>query len=124
MMAIFVWTIFFTIATALSVTLIGARDLVSGNITPLRMIEIIFDWRFILGAAFAFCARLFFIMINNSVYKISHLSESATTVTFFITTISIVFVVISNYLFLHERLNATQLFGSLIMIFGIFLLVR
>lgn len=116
------WAALFTGATVVSVVLIGARDLIGGEITFSRMLAILFDWRFLLGALFAFFARVFFIMINNSVYKIPELADTSTTITFFVTVISLFFVVIANHYFLGEHMSSTQILGGGIILIGIFLL--
>ena len=124
MPAVIFWTILFSIATVISITLTGSRSLISGDLTLPKIIGMIFDWRFILGAGFAFMARLFFILVNNALLKIPHLAQSSTSITMFITSIAIVFVLIANYYFLGERLNVTQGIGAFIILFGIFIITR
>ncbi len=117
-------TILFSITTVISILLLGDRSLISGTMTPMRVIQILFTWQFILGAIFAFASRLVFMLINSSLYKIPELSSSSTTITTLITTIALVFVIIANYFFLHERINLTQGIGALIILFGIFLVTK
>jgi len=124
MFSIVIWTIIFSIATVISILLTGSRTLISGDITFFRIIHILLDWRFILGAAFAFIARLSFIMINNALYKIPSLSNSSTTITTFITAVSMIFVVIANHYFLKEQLNNTQIFGAILIFIGIFFITK
>lgn len=118
------WTGIFCFVTVVSILLTGSRSLISGDINFLRLLQILFDWRFIVGAIFAFGARLSFIMINNALLKIPNLAESSTTITALITSIAMVFVIIANYFFLGERISLTQGFGAFIILFGIFLVVR
>lgn len=125
MTSVIIYTILFSLVTVISILLTGSRSFISGsNLTPMSIIKMIFDWHFILGAGFAFTARLFFIMINNSLLKIPHLAGSSTTITTFITSIAMVFVIIANYYFLGEKINATQGLGAFIILFGIFLITR
>ncbi len=124
MSAVILWIILFCIATVISITLTGSRSLISGDLTFQKIIGMIFDWRFIVGASFAFLARLFFILVNNALLKIPHLAESSTTITMFITSIALIFVIIANYYFLGERLNLTQGIGAFIIIIGILVITR
>jgi len=124
MLAVIFWTILFSIATVISITLTGSRTLISGDFTLPKIVTMIFDWRFIVGASFAFLARLFFILVNNSLLKIPHLAQNSTSITMFVTSIAIVFVLIANYYFLGERINITQGIGAFIILFGIFIITR
>jgi len=124
MLAVIFWTILFSLATVISITLTGSRALISGDFTLLRTIKMILDWHFIVGASFAFLARLFFILVNNSLLKIPHLAQSSTSITMFITSIALVFVLIANYYFLGERINLTQGIGAFVILFGIFIITR
>lgn len=96
----------------------GSRDIIGGNITFASLPGIIFHWKFIAGAFFAFLARLFFVLINNSLYKMPKLAAGSTTITALITTIAMVFIIIANYYFLGERLNYTQGLGAFFIILG------
>lgn len=118
MTVIYVLVLFFSIVTVLSILLMGSRDIVGGAITFSRLFEIIFHWKFILGAFFAFLARLFFVVINNKVYNMPKLSDSSTTITALVTSIAMIFVVIANYYFLSERLSLSQGIGALLIIIG------
>ncbi|MEI8103995.1 MAG: hypothetical protein WCG84_03805 [Candidatus Moraniibacteriota bacterium] len=124
MLPVIFWTIIFSCTTVISILLTGSRGLISGDITPMRVVQILIDWRFILGAGFAFVSRLSFILINNALLKIPHLAQSSTTITMFITSIAMVFVIIANYYFLGERISVTQGVGAFIIIFGIFIITR
>lgn len=122
MLAVALWTVAFSLATVISITLTGSRALIGGNIDFVRLLHILVDWRFLLGAALAFLARLSFIMINNALLKIPNLADSSTTITTFITAIAMIFVVIANYFFLGERIHLTQGLGAFFILFGIFLI--
>ncbi|MEI7824726.1 MAG: hypothetical protein WCI01_05460 [Chlorobiaceae bacterium] len=119
MISIAFFTLLFCIVTVISILLMGSRDLIGGTFTLLQLPKIIFRWEFILGAFFAFLARLFFVIINNKVYKIPALSASSTTITALITSIAMIFVIIANYFFLGERLNVTQGMGAFLIIVGV-----
>lgn len=122
MFQIFALTILFSLTTVASVVLIGGRDLIGVQMSFINILKIIFGWQFILGAIFAFFSRLIFMMINSSVYKIPELAVSSTTITTFITSISLIFVAIANYYFLGERINAVQGLGAFVILIGIFLI--
>lgn len=124
MIELFVLTILFSITTVISILLLGSRAIISGDMTAIRVIEILFSWQFILGAIFAFGSRLIFMLINSAVYKIPSLSGSSTTVTTLITTVSLVFVIIANAIFLHEKINIVQGVGAVVILFGIFLVAK
>ncbi|MGK2848750.1 MAG: hypothetical protein ACSLEX_01660 [Minisyncoccota bacterium] len=118
------WAILFSLTTTTSILLLGHRDFVAGDISFYRLIHIIFDWRFILGAILAFGSRLLFIMTNNALYKIPELASSSTTITTFINSSAIILVVIANHYFFKEQLSSTQLFGSLLIFIGIFFVTK
>jgi drug/metabolite transporter (DMT)-like permease len=124
MLPVIFWTIIFSLATVVSILLTGSRGLISGDLTPLRVLHILIDWRFILGAGFAFVSRLTFILINNALLKIPHLAQSSTTITMFITSIAMVFVILANYAFLGERINLNQGIGAFVIIIGIAIISR
>lgn len=125
MLQVAIYTLLFSLVTVVSILLTGSRSFISGSeMTPMSVAKMIFDWHFILGAGFAFAARLFFIMVNNSLLKIPELANSSTTITTFITSIAMVFVIIANYYFLGERINLTQGVGAFIILLGIFLITR
>ena len=125
MLYVILYTILFSLVTVVSILLTGSRSFISGGeLTLLKIVKMLFDWHFILGAIFAFMARLFFILINNQLLKIPELAGSSTTITAFITSIAMVFVVIANYYFLGEKISLTQGVGAFVILFGIFLITR
>ena len=120
---VILYTILFSLVTVISILLTGSRSFINGsNLSPIGVVKMLFDWHFILGAGFAFMARLFFIMVNNSLLKIPELANSSTSITTFITSIAMVFVIIANYYFLGERINTTQGIGAFIILIGIFII--
>lgn len=124
MFPVIFWTCIFSLVTVVSILLTGSRTLISGDINFSRLLQILLDWRFLLGALFAFGARLSFILINNALLKIPQLAESSTTITALITSVALVFVILANYFFLGERIGLTQGVGAFIILFGIFLVTR
>lgn len=120
---VILYTILFSLVTVVSILLTGSRSFINGsNLTPMGVLKMLIDWHFILGAGFAFAARLFFILINNSLLKIPELAGSSTTITTFITSIAMIFVVIANYYVLGEKINLTQGIGAFVILIGIFLI--
>ncbi|PIZ00271.1 hypothetical protein COY62_03435 [bacterium (Candidatus Howlettbacteria) CG_4_10_14_0_8_um_filter_40_9] len=117
-------TTIFSITTVISILLLGSRSILDGDMHFFRIIEILLSWQFLLGAFFAFFSRLTFMLINSALYKIPELSSSSTTITTLITTVSLIFVIIANYFFLHERINSTQAVGALVIFLGIFLITK
>lgn len=122
---VIIYTILFSLVTVISILLTGSRSFITGsNMSFMGIVRLLLDWHFILGAGFAFLARLFFILINNSLLKMPDLAGSSTTITAFITSIAMVFVILANYYFLGERLNVTQGVGAFIILIGIFMITR
>lgn len=125
MFYVVLYTIFFSVVTVVSIILTGSRSFITGaELSPVKIVLLLLDWHFILGAGFAFLSRLFFILINNSLMKIPHLAGSSTTITAFITSVAMVFVIIANYYFLGERINVSQGVGAFIILVGIFVITR
>lgn len=124
MLEVIVLTILFSITTVISILLLGSRAIIGGDMTFVNIVKILFSWQFILGAVFAFGSRLIFMMINSAIYKMPTLSNSSTTVTTLVTTVSLIFVILANYLFLHERINFTQGIGAVVILLGIFLITK
>lgn len=119
------WTLLFSATTAISIVLLGNRDLISGNLlTPKNIANLIFNWRFIVSMICALAARFAFIMTNNSLLKIPHLAESSTTITTFITMFSLIVIVIANMIFLKEKMQIEQGVGAFIILFGIWMMLK
>ena len=122
MVQIILYTVLFSLATVISILLLGSRTLIAGDMNFMRILQILISWQFILGAFFAFAARLVFMMLNSAIYKIPELSASSTTLTTLITTVSLVFVIIANYFFLDEKITPIQIVGAIVIFIGIFLI--
>lgn len=123
MLNIVILSLIFSLVTATSIVLLGSREFVEGPMSLTRLFHILFHWKFILGAIFAFAARLLFVVTNSAINKVDYLSHSSTTITSLINVSAIILIVIFNYYFLHERLNAAQGVGSLLVLVGIFILL-
>jgi drug/metabolite transporter (DMT)-like permease len=122
---VFFWTIVFSLSTAVSIALLGDRSLISGNLFEMKnFVRLITHYKFILAVIFAVFARFSFIFINNSLLKVERLAGSSTTITAFVCSISFIFVVIANYIYLHERLNVQQGVGSLLILAGVWMLLK
>ena len=124
MLNVILLTILFSLTTVASITIIGSRELIGGEIGMARLVRIILDWRFIIGAIFAFASRIIFLLINSALYKIPHLSGASTTLTVFVTSIATVFVIVANYFFLGEKINIVQGIGVTLILLGTFIVVR
>jgi drug/metabolite transporter (DMT)-like permease len=108
----------------LSILLLGSRQIIGLEMNFGNIIKIIFGWQFLLGAFFAFFSRLLFMMINSALFKMPNLSESSTTITTLITSISLIFVMLANYYFLNEKISTLQGVGAFVIIVGIFLITK
>jgi drug/metabolite transporter (DMT)-like permease len=124
MLNVFILTVLFSITTVVSILCLGSRSILGSSMDLPSIIRILFGWQFLTGAFFAFLSRLLFMMINSGLYKIPQLSESSTTVTTFVTSVSLIFVAIANYYFLGERISVTQGIGAFIIMIGIFLISK
>lgn len=125
MLLVFFWTIMYSIATAGSITLLGQRDLISGNLFSFeKIIALLINWKFIFSMLLALMARVSFIMTNNSLLKIPRLAANSTTITAFVTLIGLVLIVVFNYIFLKEKLNLNQAIGAFLIMFGIFMMLK
>jgi len=119
------WTLVYSFATAISIVLLGQRDLISGNLFELkRILLLLINWKFIVSMIFALVARMAFIMTNNSLLKIPRLAESSTTITTFITLFCLILVVIANIIFLKEKINIQQGVGATLIMFGIWVMLK
>jgi len=120
-----VWMLIFSLSTAFSVTLLGDRKLISGDLLQAeRLLRLIIHWKFITAFLLALVARASFLMVNNTLLKVDHLARNSTTVTAFVTALAYLFIIGANYLFLDERLTTNQLIGSFVIIVGICILVK
>lgn len=124
MLRVLVLTLVFSMTTSISIVLLGSRDLIGGTIGPRRLLAIVLDPRFIVGAGFAFASRLLFVMTNNAIAKIPRLASASTTITTLVNSAAIVVVIIVNALVLGERLRPVQSFGMLLILAGLVLTTR
>ena len=119
------WTIVYCFSTAFSIVLMGDRNLISGNLLNTEAIlKLLFNWKFILAMALAIFSRISFILLNNSFLKVPRLAAISTTLTTFVTLASLIFIVIANSFFLHEKLNTQQMIGGVIMLVGVSLMIK
>jgi drug/metabolite transporter (DMT)-like permease len=56
--------------------------------------------------------------------KIPNLANVSTTITVFITLLSLIFIVIANHFFLHEKLNLQQAIGAAVILTGVFIMLK
>jgi len=118
------WTLVFSLATALSIALMGDKRLISGNLlSPRRFLEMAVGWQFIIAMALAFVSRVTFILINNSLLTTEQFRDNATTITALVTAVSYLFVIAANYLLWAQRLSVFQGVGAFFILAGIFLIM-
>ena len=121
----FFLVIIYCLATAFSIVLLGDRNLISGNLFQFEnVIALIFNWKFIFSMSLAILSRISFILINSTLLKIPYLAAISTTLSVFITLLSIIFIIIANHYFLKETLNLKQGIGALIVLMGIFIILN
>jgi drug/metabolite transporter (DMT)-like permease len=119
------WTIVYCLANTFSIVLLGDRKLISGNLLNMEnIIRLIFNWKFILAMALAVLARVSFIMLNNALLKIPRLANASTSICTFITLLSLVFILLANYVYLNEKLNLQQAIGAFVIIIGVAIIVK
>jgi drug/metabolite transporter (DMT)-like permease len=87
------------------------------------MLLLIINWRFILAMSLAIMARVSFMLINSTLLNIPSLAPAATTITVFITTLSILFILVANHFILNETLSLRQAIGAAIIITGVFVIL-
>ena len=67
MFNVIIYALLFSLATVASILLLGSREIIGGVMTPVRMIQVMFTWQFLLGVFFmALIARLLFMLINSA----------------------------------------------------------
>lgn len=125
MTQVIIWTIIFSFASSLSIVLLGQRDLFSRNLLDIKnLLLLLMNWKFILSMILALFSRYSFMIINSSLLKIPRLANSATTITAFITSMSLILVVIMDFIILKERPALNQLIGAVIILFGVLIILR
>jgi len=121
MIQVIVISLLYNLVTALSIAFTGDRAIVSGDILT-NIWHILFNWKFILAMFLSILSRFLFIALNNQLLKISSFAGSSTTITAFITASSYIFIILFNYLLLHEQLTLQQFIGSAVVVAGILII--
>jgi len=117
-----IWTLVFSIASALSIAMLGDARLISGDLFQARrIVRLALSWQFIVAMVFALISRVTFVFINNSLLAYDQFRANATTITALITAFSYVFILAANYLFWKQSLSVVQGFGALLILLGVFL---
>lgn len=125
MLIILFWILIYCISNTGSIVLLGDRSLISGNLLQLdNILRLLLNWKFILAMALAIFTRVSFIMINNSLLKVPRLAAASTSITTFATLLSLVFILLANYIFLSEKLNMQQAIGAFIVLIGISIMFK
>ena len=117
--ALFLITIY-CITSVISIVLLGDKQLISGNLFQIKnILLLILNWKFIVSMSLAVLTRLTFILLNNAILKIPTLANASTTITTFISLISLIFIVIANHFYLNEKLNLQQGIGAFVILIGV-----
>ena len=125
LLIILFWTLVYCLCNAFSIVLLGDRSLISGNLLEWSaIIKLLFNWKFILAMTLAICARVSYVFLNNSFLKVPRLASISTTLTTFVTLISLLFIVLANYFFLDEKLNMQQMAGAGIILLGVAIMMK
>ncbi len=121
---IFLLVIAYCLSNAFSIVLLGDKKLLSNNLYNISNIFLlVINWKFILSMTLAILSRILFILINSSLLKVPYLAGSATTISVFITLVSIIFILVVNHYFLNETLNIRQGIGAFIVLAGVFIML-
>jgi drug/metabolite transporter (DMT)-like permease len=121
MLPIAAWTLVYGVVVAASIIFIGSPSKTLGSLNLNTLFSLLLDWRFLFGCTLALGARFIFVIINNLASKHSELSNAHLSIAALATTLSIVFVLFANYIFLNEHLGITQIIGAAVIVLGIFL---
>lgn len=122
---IILFTIVYCFSNALSIVLLGDKGLISNSLYNVNnVLLLITNWRFILSMSLAVLSRITFVLINSTLLKIPYLANTATTVSVFITLLSIIFILLANHFFLKETLNMKQAIGAVIVLTGVFIILN
>jgi drug/metabolite transporter (DMT)-like permease len=125
LLSILVWTVTYSLVTAFSITLLGDRNLISGDLYNVNnLLRLIIHWKFTLAFILAVAARATFVIINNLILQIPEYEQSATTITAFIASIAFIFVILVNFIFLNEKISLQQLTGAITIMLGIWLMMK
>lgn len=125
MLLIIFLTLVFSISSMGTTVLLGDRGLLSGKMLDWNgFFHVITNWRFILAMFLALAARYSFMLINGKLLMIPKLASNSTTITAFITSISVIFLIIGNVIFLHERMSYQQALGASLIMIGIWVILK
>jgi drug/metabolite transporter (DMT)-like permease len=122
MAAIASWMFVYAIVVAASIIFIGKP--IEGNVHLGSLLRLLLDWRFLLGGLLALGARFIFVIINNLASHHHALSGAHLTIAALATQASIIAIVLANAIFLGEQLRPVQLLGAVIILCGVFLVLR
>jgi len=121
----FLLAIGYCVATSLSIVLLGDKKLIGGNnlYSAGGIFALLTNWKFIVSMMLAVLSRLTFILINGALLKIPSAAGAATTISAFITLLSLVFIIAVNHFFLGESLNLRQGLGAFVILAGVFIML-
>lgn len=120
-MVLIIFLVFlYCISSVFSIVLLGDKQLIGGNLYKSKNIFLLlFNWKFILSMTLAVVTRIAFTLLNSAILKVPKLANASTTITTFLTLISLIFIVIANHYFLNERLSFQQITGAFIILIGV-----
>jgi len=122
---LFLFTLLYCFSTAFSIALLGSKHLIQANLSQMsNVLGLLTSWRFIASMSLAVVSRLAFVLINNTLIKIPYLQPAATTLSVFITLISLVFIIIVNRYYLNELLSLKQGIGAFVVMTGVFMMLQ
>ena len=122
---IIAYVMLFSATTAASITLLGDRSLISGNLfAPASLLKLALHWKVWTSLVLAVIARISFVCINHHVLRIPRLAPASTSITAFVTCFAFVVMLLSNAIFLREQLSPGQWLGSATIFLGIFLILH
>jgi len=114
----------YCLATSISIVLLGDKKLIGNNLySPAGVLSLLTNWRFVVSMALAVLSRITFILINSTLLRIPNAANAATTISAFITLLSLVFIVAVNHYFLGEALNLRQGIGAFVVLVGVFIML-
>lgn len=124
MLTLILWGLLYNVVVAASIILLGNPLITLGALTPKSLLSLLFDWQFLLGGILALCARFIFVIINNHASREPAFADAHLTITAILTTTSVLFIVAANHFLLHEQLSVSQIIGGVVIMLGVFLMLR
>lgn len=116
--------ILFSVSSAASATLMGDKNMLSGNILSKEgILKLILNWKFYSAIFLAIFSKVSFVLMNSQLLKIDYTKDNATNITALVSIASIVFIFLFNFLFLNEWLTTKQFLGSIIILFGVWVIL-